>query len=41
MTCMVRHRDMMCALCLENFREEAFLGRESKLMRKKSTVNSR
>ena len=38
---MVRHRDMMCALCLENFREEVVFGRESKSMRKKSTVNSR
>ena len=29
------------SLCLENFREEEFSGRESKSMRKKSTVNSR
>lgn len=27
----VRHRDTTCALCLENFREEAFLGREFRL----------
>lgn len=37
----VRHRDMTCALCLENLREDAFLGREFKSMAKKSTVNSR
>ena len=30
----VRHRDMTWALCLLNFREEAFLGREFKSMLK-------
>ena len=30
LTWRVRHRDMTCALCLLNFREEAFLGREFK-----------
>lgn len=38
---MVRQRDMMCALCLLNFREEAFFGRLFKSMRKKSTENWR
>ena len=39
--CSVRHRDMTWALCLLDFREEAFLGRELKSMLKKSNVNSR
>lgn len=39
--CRVRQRDMTCALCLENFKEEAFFGSEFKSMAKKSTVNSR
>lgn len=38
---MVRHRDIMYALCLENFREEVFSDKESKSMRKKSMLNSR
>ena len=41
LTWRVRHRDMTCALCLLNLREEAFFGRVFKSMLKKSTVNSR
>ena len=41
LTCSVRHKDMTCALCLRNFREDAFFGRVVKSMLKKSTVNSR
>ena len=41
LTWRVRHRDMTCALCLLNFREEAFFGRVFKSMLKKSIVNSR
>ncbi len=41
LTWSVRHSAMTCALCLLNFREEAFLGRVSRSMLKKSIVNSR
>ena len=37
----VRHRDITCALCLENFSDDAFFEKEFKSMAKKSTVNSR
>lgn len=41
LTWSVRHKDMTCALCLVNLREEAFFGRVDKSMLKKSNVNSR
>ena len=41
LTLYVRHRDMTCALCFVNLRDEAFFGRVVISNLKKSITNSR